>query len=95
VPGRIQEEEYDNVNKIIAVIFALASFATLTACDDVDWGTVQEVWDPTKSDPECSNVDYQVVVIKQPDGSISNTCTSPANAKRQVVGTEFMPEGIG
>jgi hypothetical protein len=93
--SRIQEEEYDNVNKIIAVIFALASFTTLTACNDVDWGIVQEVWDPTRSDPKCSNVDYQVVVIKQPDGTISHTCVTPSVAKKQVVGTEFKPEGVG
>lgn len=77
---------------IAALVFGLPN---VTACNDVDWGTVQEIWDPTKSDPECSNADYQVIVIKQPDGYISHTCVTPSEAKRQVVGKEFKPSGIG
>lgn len=87
------------MNRRIAVLtaaIALASTPFLTGCPggDVDWGIVQEVWDPTKSDPKCSNADYQVIVIKQPDGSISHTCVTPSEAKRQVVGKEFKPFGV-
>jgi hypothetical protein len=83
------------IPRFTAIIAAcLFSLAGLTACDDLDWGTVQEIWDPTRSDAECSNDDYQVLVIKEPNGHISHTCVTPAVAKKQVVGTEYKPEGI-
>ena len=80
---------------VLLFIAALFSLPALVACGDVDWGTIQEVWGPDASDAECSNEDYQVIVIKQPDGSISHTCVTPSEAKRQVVGSEFKPSGIG